>query len=629
MKVAKKLTIISIVVMLLFALCISSSIAINTENTNTTPEEAIFEEICFIPVGTDKYCVGYAPHPVEPGAPEGFIARPDGSICILDSVNYRIIITEEGKEPRYLNYGDVRKTYVRNFAYGDGKFYCLDMMYNTVFSIDEECGAVENVPMNANINLSVVSWVKYRDGSLEMEYSEMNTRTLETSLNILTVNTENGTVSSAKRDFSVNRETKGVNAVVDGKKYSIELKSSERQNFGIIDTYSDGSILTIVCEDAPGVDVIWTEDTFRTFDKNGVCTGYALLDKSEQFAFPYRNTFVDENDNTYYMTCESDGVHIYRIIFGKSYTSNMDEVVAQGKLLDEANDKLLKDLCADDTEYAGYQLACPDGCGETSSWTEGINSISLTRSQVQTRANQYRNMTWVLNAWNKNFTGFSDVTLPVYVQNASSGTTLTGMPYAWGKNDSIDGFRSKIAVSQIGEHCIAGNTNSTNALNSRIAGTDCSGFVGRVYGITEKKGTEHFYREIGNFLPNGTSPKLMDFYVKANHHIVLYVSQLGNNNTTIIDATTGSTNIDRVTQRNVTTSSYFSGYSAKTPWNVECTTPSSYSSNSTVHWKSCTDCGITVVPLTAHTPGQAMNGRVSCTVCGRVLSIVIEESLQK
>ena len=148
-----------------------------------------------------------------------------------------------------------------------------------------------------------------------MEYSEMNTRTLETSLNILTLNAENGTVSSAKRDFSVNRETKGVNAVVDGKKYSIELKSSERQNFGIIDTYSDGSILTIVCEDAPGVDVIWTEDTFRTFDKNGVCTGYALIDKSAQFTFPYRNTFVDENDNTYYMTCESDGVHIYRIIF--------------------------------------------------------------------------------------------------------------------------------------------------------------------------------------------------------------------------------------------------------------------------------------------------------------------------
>lgn len=202
-------------------------------------------------MGTDKYCVGYAPHPIEPGAPEGFIVRPDGSMCILDSVNYRIIITKEGKEPHYLNYGDVRKTYVRSFAYGDGKFYCLDMMYNTVFSVDEECGVVENVPMNANINLSVVPWVKYRDGSLEMEYFEMNTRTLETSLNILTVNAENGTVS-VERDFSADNAMKGFNAVVDGKKYSIELKSSERQNFGIIDTYSDGSILTIVCGERPG-----------------------------------------------------------------------------------------------------------------------------------------------------------------------------------------------------------------------------------------------------------------------------------------------------------------------------------------------------------------------------------------
>lgn len=344
----KRVVSFGLLAVFVLALMLPSSLSNVRSTANPDPpEEAVFDEVCFIRAGASAECVGYRDHAISPAGPESFLIREDGSICVLDSANNRIIVVKSGAKTEYISYeGATYCTYVNNFAYGGGKFYCFDTVTDTIFSVDENTGAVAIVPIDMEIDLGVVSAVEYAGSSLVFEYPEVDEDTLQASLRVVNLNLGNGTTSSVRRDVHVDVQAEGVYAVVDGKEYNFGLKESESQLFGIVGKYSDGSLLTIVCEDAPGVDVIWGENTFRTFDARGNCTGYALIDYSNTFSVPLRHVVIDGNDNTYYMTCELDGVHIYKITFGTSYVSRMDEVIESGKLVDAENERMV-------SEYGG------------------------------------------------------------------------------------------------------------------------------------------------------------------------------------------------------------------------------------------------------------------------------------
>lgn len=267
---------------------------------------------------------------------------------------------------------------------------------------------------------------------------------------------------------------------------------------------------------------------------------------------------------------------------------------------------------------------------------------SKTRAEVKTRADAAMDHDWTVTARNKQ--GGTHITVPQYVLDTDNGDTATGIPYCWGGY-----FLEFTTVNGDGFDNIISNSTGGNTYHyyhhGQVAGTaglDCSGFVSYAYYIS-RHNTEDF-TSYGHYIygnqGNSTIPscssfeklKYMDFLVKyssdpdaTGNHIILCYETDNDASLTSIECTTLTTGaIDleaRVKTRNLSIGN-LNGYRLRSPYACgggECSYGSTYHSNSTKHWKTCTHCG-EAGPKSNHTwSGYQYNSAKhwkECTVCG-------------
>lgn len=81
-----------------------------------------------------------------------------------------------------------------------------------------------------------------------------------------------------------------------------------------------------------------------------------------------------------------------------------------------------------------------------------------------------------------------------------------------------------------------------------------------------------------------------------------------------------SLEMGKVAFRKVAKSNYTAskGYSARTPWLVDCVPVGGYLFNNLAHWKLCSDCGDRAVSTVAPHTWVAMGSQFQCSVCGKI-----------
>ncbi|MBR6783506.1 MAG: hypothetical protein IKM32_02330 [Clostridia bacterium] len=243
--------------------------------------------------------------------------------------------------------------------------------------------------------------------------------------------------------------------------------------------------------------------------------------------------------------------------------------------------------------------------------------VSLSRSEVETRARAMADMQWTVKA-NHQTTSYDDVTIPSFVLSADVGDVVTGIPYCWGGFHGLDtcGNYTRFSEIVLSSSQTAGNVNtSTGGHQSRTIGLDCSGFVSSAYGFTTRKSSSGL-RSYGNSI-SYEELKPMDFICRPGEHVVLYLSQYTDSNGniiyTIIDS---SVETGKVAIRTKPKSYYTTrGYTCYTPWNPQCTYQTEY--DSTYHYNECTDCGYEM--RSAHTYAYSSNNKLThikrCSGC--------------
>lgn len=154
----------------------------------------------------------------------------------------------------------------------------------------------------------------------------------------------------------------------------------------------------------------------------------------------------------------------------------------------------------------------------------------ITRSQAEARALQIINTSWSYSSSknsNIDLSSISMVTLPSQFSGVLDAQQ-TGIPYAWGGNDSIDSASSGESWSNfldaVSKGAITGNVN-TRASSSHVKGTaglDCSGFVQSVFNIQKDRITtatlfNSYFTKI-----NISDLKHMDILDKPGSHTVVF-----------------------------------------------------------------------------------------------------------
>ncbi|WP_171168109.1 hypothetical protein [Ruegeria sp. HKCCA0370] len=122
---------------------------------------------------------------------------------------------------------------------------------------------------------------------------------------------------------------------------------------------------------------------------------------------------------------------------------------------------------------------------------------------------------------------------PRKLENAVGGSVIGGVPYAWGKYDSISGYREKVASGSLaGDICTnfrygelnGGGTCSGNCVIKESAGVDCSGFVTRVWGIGSQKYGTSTLSQISSKLESKSELRPGDILLKAGSHVYIFLA---------------------------------------------------------------------------------------------------------
>lgn len=154
----------------------------------------------------------------------------------------------------------------------------------------------------------------------------------------------------------------------------------------------------------------------------------------------------------------------------------------------------------------------------------------ITRAQAEQRALSMINLTWTYSASN-NGTIDPDyapsVTQPKQFANVST-TQVTGIPYDWGGQDSLDSNSTDAPwanfIDAINKGAYAGNVNTTVGQQyvPTTAGIDCSGFVQSAFNIQDYKlSTSTMFDKYFTKI-NLSDIKHMDILDRPGDHVVIF-----------------------------------------------------------------------------------------------------------
>ncbi|MGZ8728535.1 MAG: hypothetical protein ACXW5U_06810 [Thermoanaerobaculia bacterium] len=105
----------------------------------------------------------------------------------------------------------------------------------------------------------------------------------------------------------------------------------------------------------------------------------------------------------------------------------------------------------------------------------------------------------------------------------AANKTVTGMAYNWGGNNTIAEFNKAIAgTGYPGNKCT--KTQGNPGLSKNTWGVDCSGFFGRIFGITGKLNTTMIRDMTVAVRGDRAGLRTGDILVKAGDHVAIYLS---------------------------------------------------------------------------------------------------------
>lgn len=161
------------------------------------------------------------------------------------------------------------------------------------------------------------------------------------------------------------------------------------------------------------------------------------------------------------------------------------------------------------------------------------SQVEISREQILANADIYLNYNWLADSTNiKNYDcGGKQVVTPQWVQSGNN----VAFPYMWGGFSSVSGFQNGIAA-----HKSAGDSNTSTGFGAPgcAEGHDCSGFVSRVWMLSQKYSTSSLpqisiaYQSYNQLLPG-------DIVNYASNHVRLVVVNNPNGTVDCIEATKG------------------------------------------------------------------------------------------
>ena len=503
--------------------------ATESQNNAALPKEAEFQKILSIDIGNGEQEVAYS-QPIDGVANEGpasFAVNENGDIYILDTLNKKILIYKDLKWSSNIDvsYCD----YPRDIVAKENKLYILDES-NVIYKTDNKGYILSANKLPNNLEAYEIKQISVNNegniianlGDKEYEirddsYFLKNGASLETKNNGKTMDIiKNGNVFSS---ISFAELTGGINIIQDN---------------------PSGNTYIEVIDDIPDSPMVLVESTLRMLDKDGNQVAFARIPLEDYYNYPLRFFNITNKDEIYIMALKKDFVEIDKVILGNKYISKVDKLKVKAK---KEKDKLINNKVE----------------------TATLQSMQLTRSQVQTRANAMISLNWTYNAINSSNPSPSTVDWPDYLSSISAfPSSQIGIPYCWGGFDGIDrssssGWSNFSDAMSKGK--FAGNINCNGGWKSNTAGLDCSGFVSAAYGFTTKYNTTSFAS-----MGSPTSSILsMDYYVASGSHILLYN---GDQNTTTIYSKESTTSGTDKTKNYTRTKSWLStnGYVARTLW---------------------------------------------------------------
>jgi hypothetical protein len=145
--------------------------------------------------------------------------------------------------------------------------------------------------------------------------------------------------------------------------------------------------------------------------------------------------------------------------------------------------------------------------------------FGITRDDVVANAAPFRDLRWS----SKNSLNSCKATTWIRTPHAANSTVI-GMVYNWGGNNTIAQFTQAIAgTGYPGNNCALSQGN-TLGLRPNTWGVDCSGFFGNIFGITQKLDTTTIRNMTVAVRGDHAGLRTGDILVKAGDHVAVYLS---------------------------------------------------------------------------------------------------------
>lgn len=519
-------------VLSLAATALFTSVNTKAEDTNTVAE---------IPVGEGENAVTYTKYSACPEGPQDFYVYKDRAY-LLDSENYRILVYDGITFEQCIDLG----TYCNMMEIIDDEIYALAYVQKKILKFNIEGELLESYPLGCDSS-RVKAIVKDKDVMIinsagqKMQY----------------VDSYSG-FGKVYGDIKLADSVSEKNPLEEPKEYRIGEVEIQEYFTNISGDYAVFHRYNTQLGHVIG-------DEFIVQLQGEEIKGYHKMDLDSWVVIPKRY-FRVINEQPYLMNCYKDRVVIEKVIFEdtlqNSFWDNIESIQEEVKARNESMKKLKQERDEKNTKAA--------------------NKISLSRSEVISRAESMRSYYWVLNAKHKVVR--ESTLLPKAVQDAPVGQSFQGIPYCWGgffglsDTSSVGSYGGKFSdkittVFSDGTMYMAGNVKSKDSSGKRqghiseTIGLDCSGFISSAYGLTRKestvtlKDTRNFY-EVANL----KNLQAGDILVSSEEgHVYLYTGRNGTNY--VVYDCNSSKDTGKVLKREITEEHIQKfNYVGRTPW---------------------------------------------------------------
>ncbi len=483
-------------VLSLAATALFTSVNVQAEDTNTVAE---------IPVGEEENTVTYTKYSACSEGPQDFYVYQDKAY-LLDSENDRILVYDGITFEQCIDLG----TYCNMMEIIDDEIYVLAYVQQKILKFNMKGELLETYPLGCDSS-RVKAMVKDKDIMI-VNSAGQKMQYVDSYSGFGKVSEEIKLADSLSEKNSLEEPTKYRIGDVEIREYFTNISD----NYAIFHRYNTqlGHIIG---------------DQFVVQLQEEEIKGSHKIDMDKWAVIPKRFFRVIDKQ-PYLMNCYEDRVVIERVTFVDTLQNSFLDDIENIQKEVKARNKVTKESEQKNNDKN----------------TKAADKISLSRSEVISRAESMRSYYWVLNAKHKVVR--ESTSLPKVVQDATVERSFQGIPYCWGgffglsDTSSVGSYGGKFSdkittVFSDGTMYMAGNVSSQNSSGerqnyvSRTIGLDCSGFISSAYGLTEKKSTGTL-KDTANFyeVANLENLQVGDILVSSKEgHVYLYTGRNGTN----------------------------------------------------------------------------------------------------